>query len=144
MRQVCRSHAGPACPFPQFAMAPRLRLRVKTKAPNIRRTGRPKGSTTKQESLSQQAIRSGLVPKARKPFCLFVVEHAKTAECADLPWKARAKKLGERWNNLDKTTQDEYRQRSADEFRAQKQALQAAGINISQETLMNSKRPRGN
>ena len=114
---------------------PKTRLRCKTRVPR-----RPKSRKTC--TVLSEAVRSGLAPKARKPFALFVMENSLLKPGAKKhEHQAELKRLGQAWKGLPEDQQAHYKKRSAAEFETQQQTLksvQLPNVNVSGHDQANS------
>jgi hypothetical protein len=71
------------------------------------------------------AIHQGLVPKARRPFALFV---AGAPRDADTPPGAKWKKLGQLWQAMSDEDKGKFQTKSESEFKAQRSAMFEVGL----------------
>ena len=99
---------------------PKTRLRCKTRV-----LRRPKVS--KSRKFRGEAVRSGLAPKARKPFALYVMGNSLVKPgAAKSQYQAELKRLGQAWKRLTPSQQAHYNERSMAELEAQRQAVMSA------------------
>ena len=105
----------------------RLRLRVKTKT-NPRNAGRPHGSTKVKPSTRDAAVASGLIPKSRNPFVLFLQEEIKKPEYTGKPWSYSSKRIGTLWANMPCQTKNDWIQKAQAERDRQKAAMTQHGL----------------
>ena len=76
----------------------------------------------------QDAIRVGLVPKARTAFALYTADAVKQPTLSKLPWKESIKKIAKGWKELSPEAKGKYQQMSRNEWATQHRALQSCGL----------------
>ena len=77
------------------------------------------------------AVSEGVVPKARRPFALFLQDHAKIKPGASRQEFANEmKQLGLEWKSLAAKEKQVYKSKSDDEFAAQRQAMKISGLPV--------------
>ena len=112
---------------------PTKRLRCKT---SLRPQSGPRSKVLKVKSQRSRAIQEGLVPKARKAFALFLMEHStlrKGQGGTKQQFLDDMKKMGQLWSDLDHEQKEAYQARSQQEFQAQHAAMMRLGLNVRQK-----------
>ena len=109
--------------------APLRRLNKKTKAAVAFAPSRKK--KTKKKTLRRLAVEAEVVPKARKPFALFLKDHsqAKKGMKRNVFLKEMAR-VGKLWRDAPMAVQAEYRRRSHEEMEDQRQSCFVAGVAV--------------
>ena len=110
-------------------VAPRWRLRGKTK-PSVAKRVVPQTSKT-GKGLRAAAVAQGLCPKARRPFALFLQQHSmlrKGDGSSRQQHQFEMRRISALWKALPPAQKDEWKLKSAEETRSQREALASQGI----------------
>ena len=110
------------------APVPLVRLRSKQPWPvqkGCQKTCRRK----KRASARAAAVREGVVPRACKPFALFVKKHVAAQKGAGRDvWRQEMKRLGHLWKSLPQQDKEKYQIKSGAEFANQRAVMQQHGL----------------
>lgn len=115
-------------------LAPRKRIRCKTSS-RLLASPKPAVSKTKSQPSSRvKAVHEGLIPKARKAFALYLMEHTAVHKGAPKEaFLADMKKVGRMWAVLPDEQKNVYKVRSQQEFQAQQDAMMRVGLHVRQK-----------
>ena len=91
------------------------------------RHARPK----RRPTVRMQAVAEGMAPRACRPFALFVKSNTRLRKGASKSEHIEEmKRLGKAWKQLPLAEQDEYRRKSQDLFREQRETLRMQGVRM--------------
>ena len=106
---------------------PKFRLRFKQPWPCPPR----KNKRQRRETVRKIAVSEGLVPKACRPFALFLQEKSVLKPGSSrLQYQKEMKKLGRAWKALLPAEQQQYKVKCQDEFLQQRAAMKARGLPV--------------
>jgi len=80
----------------------------------------------KHRTQLQLAVREKIAPKARKPFAIFMAQHAGSVDGATQ--QLRMKAISKRWKLLSEDDKQKFKDRSAQEFASQRRTVTSLGL----------------
>ena len=114
-------------------MTTRRRIRVKTTPKPTR--GRKKGSKKDGPTALDDAIKSGLVPKARNAYALFTFDELKKPQYSGKAWPARSKQIASAWKVLPPEQKAVYSGRASEEKQKQHAVMIELGLRRPREVV---------
>lgn len=130
--------------MPQLA-APHVRLRFKQPCPPSAQGAKhiPLQHLRPKKSIRKAAILEGIVPKARRPFALFLQERSQVSKgSARQDFIDEMKSLGRAWKALAASEKASYKQRCQKEFVEQRGAMKARGLPVRRAAAQESVQPQ--
>ena len=74
-------------------------------------------ATTLGKTKLRNAVRCGIVPKARNAFAIFAGEQFAEGKAAGGPLQAHFKVIAEKWKSLDEDTREKFKAKALEEFK---------------------------
>ena len=116
------------CPM-ALQRSPKFRLRFKQPCPP-----RKDKCQSREHIARKAAVSEGLVPKARRPFALFLKEKSILKPGSSrLQYQKEMKKLGRAWKALLPAEKQQYKLKCQEEFLQQRAAMKAQGLPLRKE-----------
>ena len=124
---------------------PLFRLHGKQRWPRETKNGHPHkkaagaGCAVKQasrKSLRCKAVAEGVLPKARRPFALFMLEKSKVKKGSSRKeFLDEMQLLGTLWSALSEAEKEKYKVQSKNEFNEQRHAMRVCGLKLRKPSL---------
>lgn len=86
------------------------------------------------KTFREEAIAKGIIPKARRPFAMFTQDKLKAPGFEGRSFPSCMREIAAEWHTLDKTTKQEYQERSTKEFEQQRASAALRGISKKPQT----------
>lgn len=130
--------------MPQLAV-PCYRLRFKQPCPPpLQGTkGIPLRHLRRKKSVRKAAISEGMVPRARRPFALFLQEHSQVSKGSSRQdFIDEMKRLGQAWKVLSPSKKKTYQLRCQKDFLEQRGAMKAQGLPVRRAAAAQPQMPQ--